>query len=56
MVVEAVGTTGTVEQTPFMVRKAGKVALVGESEGYLNLEDNDEAEFFTIYISPQSIL
>ena len=52
MVVEAVGTTGTVEQTPFMVRKAGKVALVGESKGYLNLEDADEAEFFTMYISP----
>jgi threonine dehydrogenase-like Zn-dependent dehydrogenase len=52
MVVEAVGTTGTVEQTPFMVRKAGKVALVGESKGYLNLEDADKAEFFTMYISP----
>ena len=40
------------EQTPFLVRKAGKVALVGESKGYLNLEDADEAQFFTIYISP----
>jgi threonine dehydrogenase-like Zn-dependent dehydrogenase len=52
MVVEAAGTTRTVEQTPFMVRKAGRVALVGESKGYLNLEDADEAVFFTIYISP----
>jgi L-iditol 2-dehydrogenase len=41
-----------VEQTPFLVRKAGKVALVGESKGYLNLEDADEAQFFTMYISP----
>jgi threonine dehydrogenase-like Zn-dependent dehydrogenase len=52
VVVEAAGTTRTVEQTPFMVRKAGKVALVGESKGYLNLEDADEAVFFTMYISP----
>ena len=52
LVVEAAGTTRTVEQTPFMVRKAGKVALVGESKGYLNLEDADEAVFFTVYISP----
>jgi threonine dehydrogenase-like Zn-dependent dehydrogenase len=52
LVVEAAGTRGTVEQTPFMVRKAGKVALVGESKGYLNLEDADEAVFFTVYISP----
>jgi threonine dehydrogenase-like Zn-dependent dehydrogenase len=52
VVVEAAGTTGTVEQTPFMVRKAGKVALIGESKGYLKLEDADEAVFFTMYISP----
>lgn len=52
LVVESAGTTRTVEQTPFMVRKAGKVALVGESKGYLNLEDADEAVFFTTYISP----
>jgi threonine dehydrogenase-like Zn-dependent dehydrogenase len=48
---EAAGTTETVEQTPFMVRKAGKVVLVGESKEYLNLEDADEAVFFTMYIS-----
>jgi L-gulonate 5-dehydrogenase len=52
VVVEAAGTTRTVEQTPFIVRKAGKVALVGEFAGYLNLEDADEAVFFTTYISP----
>ncbi len=52
LVIEAAGTTDTVEQTPFLVRKAGKVALVGESEGYLNLGEADEALFFTIYISP----
>ena len=52
MVIEAAGTKGTVEQTPFLVRKAGKVALVGESEGYLNLGDADQALFFTIYLSP----
>ena len=51
-VIEAAGTVRTVEQTPFLVRKAGKVALVGEFKGYLNLEDADEASFFTIYISP----
>jgi len=52
VVVEAAGTTRTVEQTPFMVRKAGKVVLVGEFKGRLNLEDADEALFFTSYISP----
>jgi Threonine dehydrogenase and related Zn-dependent dehydrogenases len=51
-VIEAAGTEKTVEQTPFLVRKAGKVALIGESKGYLNLEDADEAQFFTMYISP----
>lgn len=51
-VIEAAGTAKTVEQTPFLVRKAGKVALIGESKGYLNLEDADEVQFFTMYISP----
>ena len=36
----------------YYVKKTGKVALVGESKGYLNLEDADEASFFTMYISP----
>jgi threonine dehydrogenase-like Zn-dependent dehydrogenase len=52
IVIEAAGTTRTVEQTPFLVRKAGRVALVGEFEGNLNLEEADEACFFTTYISP----
>ena len=34
------------------MRKASKVALVGESEGYLNLGEAHEAQFFTIYLSP----
>lgn len=52
VVVEAVGTRKTVEQTPFLVRKAGRVALVGEFEGDMNFGDADEACFFTTYISP----
>jgi len=52
VVVEAAGTVRTVEQTPFLVRKAGKVALVGEFKGYLDLGDADEASFFTAYLSP----
>lgn len=52
IVVEAAGTTKTVEQTPFLVRKAGQVALVGEFGGNLNFEEADEACFFTTYISP----
>jgi threonine dehydrogenase-like Zn-dependent dehydrogenase len=51
-VIEAAGNTMAVEQTPFLVKKCGKVALIGESRGYLNLEDADEAMFFTMYISP----
>jgi threonine dehydrogenase-like Zn-dependent dehydrogenase len=52
VVVEAAGTKRTVEQTPLMVRKAGKVALVGEFRGRMNFEEADEALFFTSYISP----
>jgi threonine dehydrogenase-like Zn-dependent dehydrogenase len=52
VVIEAAGTIEAVRQTPFLVRKAGKVALIGESRGYLNLEDAYEAMFFTMYISP----
>jgi threonine dehydrogenase-like Zn-dependent dehydrogenase len=46
VVVEAAGSTKTVEQTPFLVRKAGRVALVGEFEGKMNFGDADEARFF----------
>jgi threonine dehydrogenase-like Zn-dependent dehydrogenase len=52
IVVEAAGKTRTVEQTPFMVRKAGKVALAGEFKGRMNFGEADEACFFTTYISP----
>jgi threonine dehydrogenase-like Zn-dependent dehydrogenase len=52
VVVEAAETTRTVEQTPFMVRKAGKVALIGAFRGRMNLKDADEALFFTSYLSP----
>jgi threonine dehydrogenase-like Zn-dependent dehydrogenase len=52
VVIEAAGTIRAVEQTPYLVRKAGKVALVGESKGRMNFENADEALFFTVYISP----
>jgi threonine dehydrogenase-like Zn-dependent dehydrogenase len=52
IVIEAAGSTRTVEQTPYMVRKAGKVALVGEFRGRMNFEDAAEAWFFTTYLSP----
>jgi L-iditol 2-dehydrogenase len=52
IVVEAAGNTRAVEQTPFLVRKAGKVALVGEFRGRMNLEQADDATFFTTYVSP----
>jgi alcohol dehydrogenase len=52
VVVEAAGLRKTAEQTPFLVRDAGKVALIGEFQGYLNLEEAPGAWFFTTYISP----
>lgn len=52
VVIEAAGTKQTVEQTPLLVRSAGKVALIGESEGYLNLGNVGEALFSTVYITP----
>jgi len=52
VVVEAAGKTRTVEQTPFLVRKAGRVALVGEFKGRMNFGEADDACFFTTYISP----
>jgi threonine dehydrogenase-like Zn-dependent dehydrogenase len=52
VVVEAAGKMKTVEQTPFLVRKAGRVALVGEFKGRMNFGDADGACFFTAYISP----
>jgi L-iditol 2-dehydrogenase len=52
IVIEAAGTKQTVEQTPLLVRSAGKVALIGELEGYLNLGSVGEAIFFACYLSP----
>ncbi len=52
VVVEAAGKIRAVQQTPFLVRKAGKVALVGEFRGRMNFEDADDAIFFTMYLSP----
>jgi L-iditol 2-dehydrogenase len=52
VVVEAAGITRAVEQTPYMVRNAGKVALIGEFSGYLNFEEAAGAWFFTTYLSP----
>ena len=52
MVVEAAGRKETVEQTPFLVRSAGRVALIGESEGYLKLGQVGEAMFFAGYLTP----
>ena len=52
IVIEAAGTKQTVEQTPFLVRSAGKVALIGESEGYLDLGNVGEALFSTVYVTP----
>lgn len=52
IVVEAAGRKETVEQTPFLVRSAGRVALIGESRGYLNLGRAEEALFFSCYITP----
>ncbi len=51
LVVEAAGRTKTVEQTPYLVRKAGKVCLVGEFKGRMNFGEADEACFFTTYLS-----
>ena len=52
IVIETAGRVQTVEQTPLLVRKAGTVALIGESKGFLDLGKADEGVFFTSYISP----
>jgi L-iditol 2-dehydrogenase len=51
-VIEAAGNVAAVELTPLLVRKAGKVALVGEFEGNMNFGNADETCFFTTFISP----
>jgi threonine dehydrogenase-like Zn-dependent dehydrogenase len=52
IVIEAAGTQKTVEQTPYLVRNAGKVALIGETKGSLDLGEAGEAQFFSAYLSP----
>ena len=51
IVVEAAGRTKTVELTPYLVRKVGRVCIVGESRGRMNFGVADEACFFTTYLS-----
>ena len=52
IVIEATGRIRVVEQTPFMVRKAGKVALIGEYRGRMNFKESGDASFFTTHTSP----
>lgn len=52
IVIEAAGTKQAVEQTPLLARRAGKIALVGGFEGYLDLGVVGEVTLFTSYISP----
>jgi len=50
IVIEAAGKRETVEQTPQLVSRTGKVALVGESSGFINFEG--EAVFFGVWLNP----
>jgi L-iditol 2-dehydrogenase len=52
VVVESAGTRKTVELTSMLVSKGGRVALVGEFDGYMDFNRADEAMFFTTYIPP----
>ncbi len=52
IVIEAAGTRQAVEQTPLLTRKAGKIALVGGFDGYLDLGVVGEIKLFTSHISP----
>lgn len=52
VVIEAAGKIRAVEETAFIVRKAGRVALVGEFKGRMNFSDADDVCFFTTYVSP----
>lgn len=51
IVIEAAGTVPTVELTAHLVHPAGKVALIGEMEGNLQLGEAAEATFFSGYFS-----
>jgi threonine dehydrogenase-like Zn-dependent dehydrogenase len=46
IVIEAAGRKETVEQTPMLVRPAGKVALVGDFSGFIRFGVAGEAVFF----------
>jgi len=52
IVIEAAGRKETVEQTPRLVRPAGKVALVGEFSGRIKFNAAPEAAFFSVYLNP----
>jgi len=52
IVVEAAGLRETVEQTQKLVRKAGRVALVGNFSGFMNLGEPEEAKFFSVVVNP----
>jgi len=56
IVVEAAGRQETVEQTPLLARKAGKVALVGDFSGFLKLNEAEEAIFFSVIVDPLKYL
>jgi L-iditol 2-dehydrogenase len=49
IVIEAAGRKETVEQTPMLVRPAGKVALVGDFSGFVRFGVAGEAVFFSVY-------
>jgi len=51
-VIEAAGRKETVEQTPTLVRPAGRVALVGEFSGRIRFNAAAEATFFSVYLNP----
>jgi len=49
IVIEAAGRKETVEQTPMLVRPAGKVALVGDFSGFIRFGVAGESLFFSVY-------
>jgi len=51
-VIEAAGRRQTVEQTPKLVRPAGRVALVGEFSGHIEFDVALEAAFFSVVLTP----
>ncbi len=52
IVIEAAGRRQTVEQTPNLVRPAGRVALVGEFSGHIEFGIALEAAFFSVVLTP----